>query len=477
MHNIEKIRAVLIYARICVIAFILIGCKAGDGKGLDANGQPLVEDTPEPVIGLFVQIQDDIFTARCIACHIGAQAPQGLDLSEGNAYGNIVGVASNQQPTLNLIEPDEPELSYLVKKIRGDEDISGGQMPLSGPPFLDDSQIQLVIDWVNDGAPPPQVATPAEFVAELSDFSAYGSWSAIDYSIGATNNALGGAHQAQDDNYSRRVYANALALTATDSYPNGSIFVKEVTSWQNGEREFSAAGGLLAMVKRGGEFNPGNSGWEWFELNPDVSEIVGRGGNLMDDGCNTCHSLANSQSGGRDYVFEHPSEYQADNSDFADFRSWSEIEERSDQNPLLGGMAHGGDNPDSTRRIFKKQLYANPDSMEQGYPIGTILVKEVEQEGVIVEITAMVKRGGDFSPDHQDWEWFMLDPDSLEIMLDDNGDETRGANLMDGMCASCHSQANPDSGYGKDYVFHHENDPFNFADMAIFTRLKATTNN
>ena len=400
---------------------------------------------------------------------VGSQAMlYGVGLTDADFKKPFVGVASTEQTDFPLISPGAPEQSYLVKKIRGDEDISGGQMPLNGPPYLDESQIQLVIDWVNDGAPPPQNSdAESEFIAELSDFSAYESWSVIDYSIGATNSALGGAHQGQDDNYSRRVFANALALTANGNYPNGTIFVKEVTSWQSGEKVFSSTGGLLAMVKRGEDFNPGNGDWEWFELNPDLSEIIARSANLMNDGCNSCHSLAASQSGGGDSVFPHPSEYSATDSDFSDFRSWARIEQRSDQNPLLGGMAHGGDNPDSIRRIYKKQLYANPDSDDQGYPIGTILVKEVEQDDTIVEITAMVKRGGDFNDDHQGWEWFMLDVDTLEIMFDDVGAPVRGANLLDGMCNSCHSQANPDSGYGRDYVFKHQDDPFNFSMQTV----------
>jgi hypothetical protein len=72
----------------------------------------------------------------------------------------------------------------------------------------------------------------------------------------------------------------------------------------------------------------------------------------------------------------------------------------------------------------------------------------------------MVKRGGDFNSDNNHWEWFMLDPVSLDIMVDGAGVTARGANLMDGMCNNCHATANS-ADFGIDYVFKHENDPFN----------------
>ena len=47
----------------------------------------------------------------------------------------------------------------------------------------------------------------------------------------------------------------------------------------------------------------------------------------------------------------------------------------------------------------------------------------------------------------------MLDPSTLAIA-------GRGANLMDGMCSSCH-KSGEEPGYAKDYVFKHSGAPFN----------------
>jgi len=170
---------------------------------------------------------------------------------------------------------------------------------------------------------------------------------------------------------------------------------------------------------------------------------------MMNGMCNSCHTEATTQ-GGADFVFPHPVEYEAAEADFADYKTWALIGETSEEHPKLTG-AHKG--TDGLRRIYKKQKLANPDTEAQGYPTGTILVKDVEQDGAISEITVMVKRGADFNPEHGAWEWFMLDPATLAIA-------GQGADLGDGMCNSCHASAK-EAEFGKDYVFKHPDDPFN----------------
>jgi hypothetical protein len=105
----------------------------------------------------FTDIQATIFNTSCAfsQCHAGSNPPpppQGLNLSAGQAYANLVGVPSQEQPSLNRIEPGDPDNSYLYLKITGDPSISGQRMPLTGGP-LSDAQIQLVRDWILDGAP------------------------------------------------------------------------------------------------------------------------------------------------------------------------------------------------------------------------------------------------------------------------------------------------------------------------------------
>lgn len=94
-------------------------------------------------------IQATIFSTSCAlsGCHLGANAQQGLDLSEGESHGNLVGVDSRQIPSLKRVDPGNPNDSYLVMKIEGDSRILGQRMPLGGQ-ALSSGQIQLVRDWI-----------------------------------------------------------------------------------------------------------------------------------------------------------------------------------------------------------------------------------------------------------------------------------------------------------------------------------------
>jgi hypothetical protein len=133
----------------------LVACSAGNGEGLDQNGQPIPINPP--VASDFQQIQDTIFTPICTQCHIGAGAPQGLRLDAANSYAMIVNVASSEVPALLRINPGNPDSSYLVQKIQGNA-AQGVRMPANGPPYLTQAQIDLVRGWVAAGAPPVSTA-------------------------------------------------------------------------------------------------------------------------------------------------------------------------------------------------------------------------------------------------------------------------------------------------------------------------------
>jgi hypothetical protein len=102
----------------------------------------------------FTAVQNQIFTASCAfsGCHGGSSPSQGLDLTQGAAYDAIVDVASAQQPSVDLVEPSDPESSYLYLKIIADPSIDGGQMPRGGAP-LSQELTDLLYDWIDRGAP------------------------------------------------------------------------------------------------------------------------------------------------------------------------------------------------------------------------------------------------------------------------------------------------------------------------------------
>lgn len=93
-----------------------------------------------------------IFTRSCakFGCHIAATAPFGFVLEQGQAYANLVGVQSAEDSTLKRVEPGRSDLSYIIRKLEGTA--LGDRMPADGPPYLPDAEIQLIKDWIDQGA-------------------------------------------------------------------------------------------------------------------------------------------------------------------------------------------------------------------------------------------------------------------------------------------------------------------------------------
>jgi hypothetical protein len=123
---------------------------AGSGDGLDENGRPLDEDsgTLQPT---FQSIQDRVFTPMCTGCHAGAAAPLGLRLDEGSSYALLVNAASVEVPSLQRVQPGNPDSSYLIQKLEGTAAV-GSRMPLNAPP-LPASTIAVIRQWITNGAP------------------------------------------------------------------------------------------------------------------------------------------------------------------------------------------------------------------------------------------------------------------------------------------------------------------------------------
>lgn len=107
----------------------------------------------EPAAVTLTQLQSSLFSGTCAVagCHSAGTARAGLTLVAGSTFGETVNVPSTQQSQFDRIEPNDPERSYLIKKLRGDADITGDRMPEGGP-FLSDAQIAEVISWINAGA-------------------------------------------------------------------------------------------------------------------------------------------------------------------------------------------------------------------------------------------------------------------------------------------------------------------------------------
>jgi hypothetical protein len=130
-----------------VLACLAVGC--GQQKKLPFEPTGYV---PDPT-ATFTRVQGEIFATSCAfsGCHAGVAPASGMDLSAGAAW-LAVHAPSVERSDLKRIEPGSPDRSYVVKKVRGDPDISGSRMPLGGP-YLSADQIKLLTDWVLRGAP------------------------------------------------------------------------------------------------------------------------------------------------------------------------------------------------------------------------------------------------------------------------------------------------------------------------------------
>jgi len=94
-----------------------------------------------------------LLTANCTSgCHAGVVPSDGLDLSAGKSYGNMVNVASGGCPTVKRVVPSQSGSSYVVHKLNGTSTgcFSGGRMPVGGA--LTAAQMITVTGWINAGA-------------------------------------------------------------------------------------------------------------------------------------------------------------------------------------------------------------------------------------------------------------------------------------------------------------------------------------
>jgi hypothetical protein len=140
--------------------------------------------------------------------------------------------------------------------------------------------------------------TSTEFVAKDADFAGFTSWTqTITPRMGPDPAGLlnGGAHSGNDTSLTRTIFINnaSAARDANGQFPNGTILVKQL------KMRDGTVPVITAMVKRGGEFNKNNKGWEWMLIDPASGKISMRSDTLLSGLCNGCHS-ANAD---KDYVF------------------------------------------------------------------------------------------------------------------------------------------------------------------------------
>ncbi len=80
-------------------------------------------------------------------CHKGVYPPMDLNLEKSQFVKSLLDIPSQEMPSLKLVNTVNPEKSYLLMKIKGDEAITGKRMPAGSSP-LKDSEIKTIQAWI-----------------------------------------------------------------------------------------------------------------------------------------------------------------------------------------------------------------------------------------------------------------------------------------------------------------------------------------
>jgi len=100
-----------------------------------------------------------IFSARCAVpgCHIPPFPANDLDLTEGAAFDQTVGVEPFNPNAVAAgivrVDPGDALNSYVLIKVSGPPPELGSQMPLFADP-LSDSEVRTIREWIDGGALP-----------------------------------------------------------------------------------------------------------------------------------------------------------------------------------------------------------------------------------------------------------------------------------------------------------------------------------
>ena len=104
--------------------------------------------------GCFSTVVQPILTQNCTSrgCHSGTQPQEDLDLTQGRAWTELVGVPTKQcSPQRMLVVAGDPGASYVMRKLLGTNLCSGSQMPKAGQ-SLPQRDLDAIGGWICAGA-------------------------------------------------------------------------------------------------------------------------------------------------------------------------------------------------------------------------------------------------------------------------------------------------------------------------------------
>ncbi len=140
-------RKLLPHAAAVALAMMLAGCPLETDLQVD-------NDNDNTVVSFANDVQP-VLTASCAGCH----SPGGgadlfgisLQLTADVSYGLLVNQPSVLDSELTLVVPGEAASSFLLEKVSSNPPSIGDRMPRFAP-ALSQAQIDLIRDWINQGA-------------------------------------------------------------------------------------------------------------------------------------------------------------------------------------------------------------------------------------------------------------------------------------------------------------------------------------
>lgn len=127
----------------------------GGGTASDESDADLTISPPAQGISLAADL-GPIFEAKCntAGCHNNTTQASGLVLTLGKAHASMVGIKSRHTAcnTFDRVVPGSPTTSFLVFKLQGNGACFAGTRMPKNAAALPANEIQLVRDWITEGA-------------------------------------------------------------------------------------------------------------------------------------------------------------------------------------------------------------------------------------------------------------------------------------------------------------------------------------
>ena len=128
-----------------ILTLSLVGCSK------NVTGPESTNNTIATPLSKFSDIQAAVFTPSCAlsGCHAGSTVQANLNLTDGNAYNNLINQQSVLNPSFVRVKPGDSQNSFLIKMLRNSG--SGSSlMPPTGA--LNPAIIDSIEAWINNGA-------------------------------------------------------------------------------------------------------------------------------------------------------------------------------------------------------------------------------------------------------------------------------------------------------------------------------------